>query len=140
MSIMAIVLVLGIAKYNEFNRRQILYQATLELKSNLRLVQDKALSGEKDSLICPSKTLEGWYISFTGNSYEVYGQCGGTVFSRSQTFDLSQKHITISLSGTSGNYVRFKPLGHGSEEDITITLGAFGMSSRILVTKAGQIE
>jgi len=139
-SIMAILFTIGIAKYNDFNRRQILSQATLELKSNLRLIQDKALSGEKDSS-CIS-ALEGWYISFpTDHSYKIYGQCGDTEFPiPPTTIDLLKKHIKIGLSGTLKNYVKFKPLGHGSEEEVTITLEAFGTSSQIVVTKVGEIK
>lgn len=139
-SIMGILFTVGISRYNDFNRRQILTQATQELKSNLRLIQDKALAGEKNS-ICTT-ALEGWYISFTASSYQLGSRCNGADFSY-KTVSLSPKNITISLLPLGTTSIRFKPLGHGpggSTITITLTQTASGLTQAITVSPTGDIK
>jgi len=141
--IMGIIFSIGVAKYGEFNRSQIVEQAALDLKNNLRLAQNRAFSGQKDADICgdpavgDTKPLDGWYVSFTNNSYQIYGQCGGDPFSQA-TVDLSIKKVTIvsPLPST----IRFKPLGQGVENEGTITLLGSGGSRTVSVTATGEIR
>ncbi len=143
-SIIAVIFGLGLAKYNQFNRRQIVIQAANELKSNLRLTQGRAINGEKDCAVCQvgpecgdsdDLALEGWYISFTADSYQVYGQCGGLSFS-SKTTNLGGRQITLS---STVNPIWFKPLGLGVGEGGAITLTAFGIEETIVVSQSGEI-
>lgn len=70
---------IGAARYLDFNERQVLAQAALNLKSNISLTQHRSLSGEKDSTRCMStRQLQGWCFSpNTGvDDYSVYGVCG----------------------------------------------------------------
>jgi len=150
-SIIGVLFGIGVAKYNEFNRRQILDQAAQELRSNLRLAQDKALAGEKDCSsskcggsdgICGTndaneKSLEGWYVSFSANNYQIYGKCGVAQFSP-QTVDLSGRNIT--LSSFPSNLVRFKPLAQGVDGATTISLSGYGETRPITVTGTGEIK
>jgi len=144
-SIMGILFGLGVAKYNEFNRRQILDQAAQELKSNLRLAQDKALAGEKDCSVCQvgikcgdgdDKVLDGWYVRFSATRYQISGSCGGLPFSP-QTVDLSKRNITIPSPPSP---IRFKPLAQGVEGATTITLSGYGGTRPITVTGTGEIK
>lgn len=144
--IIGILFSIGVAKYGEFNRSQIVEQAALDLKNNLRLAQNKAFSGEKDTSVCGdpgdvnTKSLDGWYVSFPNNrSYQIYGQCDGTPFPLPPTtIDLSFKKVTISppLPPT----IRFKPLGNGVENAGAITLSGSGGSRTVTVTAAGEIR
>ena len=145
MSIIGILLGIGIAKYNEFNRRQILIQAAQELRNNLRLVQDKALAGEKNCSVCQvgdecgdsdDLVLDGWYVSFSSGSYQIYGSCGGETFS-SKTITLSDRNISIPLPPSA---IRFKPVGQGVEGETTITLSGFEKTETVTVTKTGDIR
>lgn len=159
-SIMGILFGLGLAKYNEFNRRQILVQTANELKSNLRGAQSKALGAEKDCSsskcggndgICGTndpneRTLEGWYVSFSSNSYQLYGRCCGSGVGcqtfGSKTIDLAPRGISVSAF-PSPNPILFKVLSQGT--DITgttsIRLRFSGMADEqiIRVTNAGEI-
>jgi len=45
-SILAIIFGIGLARYQAFNRRQVLNQAVLTLQSDLRLAQSLAFSGQ----------------------------------------------------------------------------------------------
>ena len=146
-SIMGILFGLGVAKYNEFNRRQILEQAAQELKSNLRLVQDKALAGEKDCTVCmrgivcgdgDDRVLDGWYVSFSTGSYQIYGSCGGLQFPISpQTVNLSSRNISIPSPPSP---IRFKPLAQGVDGATTISLSGYGETRSIMITVTGEIK
>jgi prepilin-type N-terminal cleavage/methylation domain-containing protein len=74
----------GTASYVSFNERQIVQQAAEDFKSNLRIAQQRALSGETDSVTCNNLELNGWCLSpvKTGSditSYRFYGSCGPAV-------------------------------------------------------------
>lgn len=151
MSIIGIVFGVGVAAYTRFNRQQILFQAAQDLKSNLRLAQDKALAGEKDCSpskcggsdgICGTgdaneRKLDGWYISFTENGYQIYGRCEGQTFGP-PAIDLTKRSITIDSPPPKP--IRFKPLGQGVEEATTITLSGTGGTEKVTVTETGEIR
>jgi len=81
MSILGIATTLVSAAYLSFEKRERVKSAALDLKSNLRLAQNKALSGDKGisgtGEECPfGNTLVGWFVRInTGPSYEVVGSC-----------------------------------------------------------------
>jgi len=137
-SIIAILFGVGIAAYNQFNRRQILTQAAKTLKGDLRLAQSKASSGEKDTSVCgsgpTSKTLDGWFVTFTNTTYTLYGSCGGTQFG-SKTVSLSANVFFNPVPPT----IQFKPLAQGVLEATQIILSAFGETQTITVTPSGDI-
>lgn len=145
-SIVGIIFALGVAQYNKFNRRQILIQAAQELKSNLRLAQDKALAGEKDCSVCQGsdgvcgnaddRVLEGWYASFSSDSYQIYGRCGGQTFG-TKSVNLSNRGVTLPSPPP---VVRFKPLGQGVEGATTVGLSGFGPTQTVTVTETGEIR
>lgn len=150
-SIMGILFTLGIAGYNEFNRQQILDQATKQVKSDLRLAQQKALVGEKDCSsskcggndgVCGTndlgeKSLEGWFISFSLTSYTIYGSCGGVSFGN-KPVNLPN---VVSFSPIPG-LVQFGPLAQGVVQGAqTIKLTAFSKPPKtITITASGEIN
>ncbi len=143
-SLIAILFSIGVAKYSEFNRRQIIEQSALEIKNNLRLAQNKAFTGEKVSACLvgtDDRLLDGWYMSFTNSTYQIYGCCGGCGAPGLQftlpTTDLSSKGITLSYPSSP---IRFRPLGQGVENDGTITISGPGGSRSIIVTASGEIR
>lgn len=146
-SIMGILFGLGIARYNAFNRRQILVQAARELKSDLRLAQGKALAGEKDCQVCGGLDkscetqegdllLDGWCLSFSAGGYQLYGRCGDQQFS-AKTINLSGRGVSLSFPLSEAC---FKPLAQGLGQAVTITLSGFGQTQQVKVTQAGEIE
>lgn len=141
-SLVGILFSVGIAKYSEFNRRQAIEQSGLDIKNNLRLAQNKAFTGEKDSACTDARLLDGWYMGFTSSTYQIYGCCGGCAapglqFSLS-TIDLSGKNITITAYPSFP--IRFRPLGQGVENSGTITISGSGGSRSIIVTASGEIQ
>lgn len=141
----------GIASYQNYNRRQILSQTAQDLANTLRFAQDKALSGEKDcaSAYCGGgdgacdgindKNLRGWYVVISQNQYEIYGYCGDIKFS-SKTTDLSARKITLSPFP---NEFLFKPLGSGVSNTggWTVTLRNVSNNTVVVsVTVTGEIK
>lgn len=163
-AITAILVGGGIAAYNRFNENQILNQAAITLKTNLRDAQNRVLSGEKDCSagICggttegcnndtdgSEKALDGWCVEFSSasNNYQIYGTCGGTCedgtnFS-STTISLPSELQISTLP--SPNPIRFKSLTHGTnvDDDYTdITLRVIDNPSKtkvIRVYRGGEI-
>src|SRR3989344_9089026 len=82
-SLLGITTTLVSAAYLSFERRARVKSAALDLKSNLRLAQNKALSGDKGvpgtSESCPaSDKLVGWFVRMddsTNTSYQIVGAC-----------------------------------------------------------------
>ena len=123
------------ASYVSFERTQRSKSAALQLKGDIRLVQNKAISGDKGpvgSLCQPANTttLEGWYIQVsTGDDfYTIAGDCqdltlaSGEKDFESRTIKLPQG-MTISklsygsgMSATTVAYpaaIFFRPLNRG---------------------------
>lgn len=158
MSITVILSLIGIVAYNEFNRKQILDQAVRGFKINLRLAQNKAITGEKDcrslsesATACGGSTsgcgndtngtersLTGWVVTLGANSYSLSGDCS-TTFS-SVTYNLPT-NVTLS---SSASYLKFRPMYLGASSDVafpfTITLTAFGQSQNITVSQSGDVN
>lgn len=110
-----------LAGYLTFERNQRLKSAALDLKSNIRLAQNKALTGDKADIgACGTPTtLVGWYVRFqTGSpsSYTINGNylCGltETIFgSKTLTFPkgVTLSSITFGSNRTEAN-ILFRPL------------------------------
>lgn len=138
-SIMAIFFGLGVAKYQEFNRRQILVQASQELKSNLRLAQDKALAGEKPSGWCDqqNEVLQGYRLRFSSvTTYKIEAVC-----SEGGAKEVQSVNLPNGVTATTEESVLFKVLAQGVEEGKTITLRSSGGDEMIItITEVGEIR
>lgn len=159
-AITAILVGGGIAAYNRFNESQILNQAAITLKTNLRDAQNRGLSGEKvcgpsdcggTNTICGDeaaydptnnptgeRSLDGWQVEFDSSptppapdSYTISGSCQGVEFSDG-TINLPSE---LQISGLpSPNPILFKSLAHGTDvaNDYTeITLQVTSNPSKI---------
>ena len=90
MSLLGIATTLVSAAYLSFEKRERVKSAALDLKSNLRLAQNKALSGDKGIPGSPaqcnntSQTLIGWFVridtdtTIPVNNYEIMIACQNT--------------------------------------------------------------
>lgn len=148
-SIMALLFVVGMAAYNQFNRTQILQQTSLDLKNNLRLAQNKALSGEKPGIgtNCYGKSLWGYQVVFLQDSYEIKVGCGevyGQDFYRlipQKKFNLpSSVRFKVVPPKTVPDPIFFKGLGQGLDQSATITLTGFGLEKTVTVSQTGEIK
>ena len=152
----------GVASYVQFNQREKLKAAALEIKTYLRKAQANALAGAKDCSkdviggtddICGNEanesTLDGWCLDlYHGNLYGHVGGLAGNPNSADfsiESFELPDGvDITFDPPDWQGGILMFKPLGQGVDKDMTICLStsSFGVNSqyKLSVTTAGEIN
>lgn len=108
----------GIARYNEFNERQNVQQSADTFISNLRLVQAKALAGDKP---VGCTTLVGWTVEFALKSYTMYAVCRNAGV---ETI-IDSTRVTVALPGYvnlsySNGFITYYALGRGTSADQTV--------------------
>jgi prepilin-type N-terminal cleavage/methylation domain-containing protein len=124
-SIIGILAAITIPQLTAFNRRQILKNASAEVKNNLRYAQNKAFAAEVDTTQCTTsdptlRVLRGWFFSIdtttNPDSYSITGLCvnppGGIMFG-TKRFYLPQ-NIAVSIQATQTvDTVLFEPMTKG---------------------------
>ena len=73
LTITGFLFTIGFVQYRKFANRQVLVNAHEKLKSDLNLIRQLTLSGEK--ALCGSTILQGYRISFTSSVYLIDAQC-----------------------------------------------------------------
>lgn len=138
-SIMSLLFATGFAAFREFSRRESLSAAADELRSNLRLTQQLALSGQKPvSCII----LNGHKLIFTSNTrYEIRAVCSNNAnLSTGRVFSLPGNIIRSSGS----TEITFKVIGQGTTLNgnfsATLRESASGRTAQVVVTKEGEIR
>lgn len=149
LSIIGLLSTLGLAYYQDFNRRQIVVQVAKDLKNNLRLAQSKALTGEKDCAIgicggttlgCGNdgaeKTLVGWFVDFS--TKQIYGKCDNTLFWPTSFAERIPSNVSINTI----NPIQFNPLtgGVNIQNEQTICISGFEKYYRLKITPSGEIK
>lgn len=111
LSIIGIIFSVGLAGYREFSRRQALTGVSKQLKADLRLAQQLALTGQKpDGVSCD--TLDGYLFSrVDSNTYQILADCSGVSPHIYKEVDLGS-NITITSTNAT---VTFKVLGQGTD-------------------------
>ncbi|MBI4999387.1 type II secretion system protein [Candidatus Gottesmanbacteria bacterium] len=130
-SIIGILLGMGVVAYNDFNKRQTLKGAALNLKNDLRQAQNKALAGEKTC----TGSLDGYEVSFSSTSYNFRAKCGTNYGTAITTF----LPTNVSIANSPSPFV-FKVLGQGVTAAQTICLSGFNKIYKISVTVSGEIK
>lgn len=124
-AILGLLLSLTYASFSNFQKSTKLTNAALQLKSDLRFVQNKALAGDKSSAKCsvlttPRPILIGWYMTITDESttYTFNSDCLNNLGNEDpdspvvKTLELP-KGITVKevgSSGVPGAQILFRPL------------------------------
>lgn len=140
LSIFAIVFTVGYASFRQFSLRQQIVSASKSVLSDLRLIQQKAATGEKpEGSTCT--TLNGYafvYVSTT--SYELRADC-------SNNANVLVKAVTLPTGITfsvSTNRTLFKVLGQGtnlaSSNTVTLTQTVGGNSATVVIGTGGDIQ
>lgn len=135
--IFSILFTVGVASYNNFNRKRVVRETALKLMNNLRFVQNKALSGEKPDFACD--VLNGWRLQLSANSYQIQAICDeGRPSGNVKTYSLP---IGVSLNSDTSSFL-FKVLAHGVEFSGSgeVNLAGFGWTYQIKVTPSGEIS
>ncbi|HUW21745.1 MAG TPA: LamG-like jellyroll fold domain-containing protein [Candidatus Bathyarchaeia archaeon] len=141
-SITGLMLSIGLANYNRINRNQIFQQATDVVLEDLRLAQDKAISGEKPASCLSSEiTLDGYRFIFDSPAtYAIRAVCNG-VNQDPPVKTASLRGETRKESGPDEIFFRVLSLGVdlGGFESRIVSLGGYGQSLQIVVTDSGEI-
>jgi len=138
-TLITLLFTLGMAQYNQFNRRQTLVKAKDELISNLRLAQSKSLAGEKPD-ICGTETLTGHKLKFFPDKqrYKIVAVCNDEVDVK---IGMSLPTGITRKSGPAE--VFFKGLSQGTNIDgqANIVLeDSNGETRAITITSIGEIK
>jgi len=140
----------SIASYTQFNQKEKIKTAGLQLETYLRKAQANAIAGVKDKDICGERVLDGWYIDMENGN--LYGSCSGidTVIFASEQFSLFAE-VTLVFCDPDNpttpddrrSILLFKPLAQGVNQSSIIYLSssAFGKvyQYKISVSTNGMI-
>lgn len=139
-SIIALLAGLGVAAYSNFNQTQTLKAAANDLKNNLRLAQNKALSQEKPSA-CSCYT--GYQATIGATSYTIQAFCKTEIEDYAcgpvETFT-APNGVSLAATLPAGeSSIRFWIM-KGGATPATITVSGFGKTPiTVTVTKTGEI-
>lgn len=144
LTIVGLIFGIGYVSFRDFSRRQALLGTTRNIKGDLRLAQEQAISGEKPSdFRCDSpNTLSGYYFNrVSANSYSLVARCsGGNVVSKEVNLPSD-----ISIAANQ-NPIVFKVLGQGTDVPqaspavITLTQAGTSNTATISISSTGEIK
>ncbi len=141
---------IGLAGYGRFNQSQTLRQSGELIKTTMRDVQNRALSGQKDCSVCQGADLECnngddlsldyWQADIVvGTSdYSISGFCGGLEFMRQES------HISPDLTFQAGSasVVQFDSNGRemsGFDKEVVLEHNGSGDVLTVTVSASGQV-
>ncbi len=137
LSIVSIIFSVGFAGYRDFSRRQALTGVSKQLKSDLRLAQQLALTGQKpDGVACD--TLNGYTFNrINSNEYSLVANCtNGGVTLTSPEYKRVDLGDDITLTATVSSF-QFKSLGQGTNLSAANTLTLTHISGNVSVLNVG---
>jgi len=141
-TISIIVLGVGFAGYREFSRRQALTGIIKQVKADLRLAQQLALTGQKPSGVTCNK-LDSYTFTSTGSGYQLIATCVNLTVIRPVIKTVTNP-INTTISGNTANSVIFKVLGQGTNLTspliFTIANTVAGTTGTITIGTAGDIN
>ncbi len=149
-SVAVALLVTGfiIANYNSYNDVQVLKQAALTLKNNLRFAQSKAMNGQIPTPtpmnappIC--STLVGYTVTFTPpSSYTIQAFCDPEGLQGDKLLIPLPGGVTFSTSTPPPALITFNVLSRGTTlpSVTTITLTGFNKTYSLQVSPSGDVS
>lgn len=144
-SIMGILMAIVIVGYVEFNRRQILLQATRQIVQDLRLAQSLASNNQKpdaDSCSSGCSILDGYIFLRDGGTYTIFANCYSGDFTTGCDPPIKSVTLASDFSFSGFTMARFRVLRQGVmlTGGSTLTISAFEKSQTIVVDKGGSIR
>jgi prepilin-type N-terminal cleavage/methylation domain-containing protein len=142
-TIIVIIFGVGLLNFRDFSRRQSLSSFARQVKGDLSLARENAVSGEKPASVFCSlpNTLDGYSFRLESDTnYVIEAVCsGGDVEVKSVDLPLD-----LSIEAQLESPILFKVLSRGTNlsGDVTITLNQnkTGNSYNVYVTKAGEVK
>ena len=144
LAIVGLLFTFGFASFRDFSRRQHLISVARSIKGELRLIQAKAISGEKpEEVECTGvNTLITFNFQIVNPStYQVVAVCsGGSVTTKTETIS------DDTTMASSQNPISFKVLGQGTNVSagagaiITFTQVGTNSTATVTVTEGGEVK
>lgn len=137
LTIVGLLFGFGFVNFRDYSRRQHLASVATAIKGDLRLAQEKALSGEMPT---GCTNLAGYDFNTSPNSYQILANCVADVVVKTVALPAD-----ITASATYGT-VSFKVLGSGTslpaggQAVITLTQIETGQTKTVTVTAGGEIK
>jgi prepilin-type N-terminal cleavage/methylation domain-containing protein len=112
LTIVGIVFVIGYAGFRDFARRQTVISMARNIKSDLRLAQEMALSSKKPD---GCSVLDGYEfnVSNVTQEYTISARCSGAAQAPVKTVEMPE-NIAITKIPAFGEPILFKVLGQGT--------------------------
>lgn len=139
LSISVLVLTIGIPGYRDFSKRQSLTSVSKQMMSDLRLIQQNALTGQKPSgATCT--VLQGYkFTRVSASSYQLIASCSNG--------DIVVKTVSlatnITFTATTATTL-FKVLGQGTnlsaDNTLVITNSGTSTTSQIIIGVGGTVQ
>lgn len=140
-TIVGILFAIGYVNFREFSRRQSVESVARKIRSDIRIAQSRALSGDKPA---GCDTLIGYNFRVTSiAAYALEGVCGNGN-TTTKTIDLTGSGINIGTP--SPNPILFKAVAQGTNipagqtASIVVTLTQANYSITVSVTGGGEIQ
>lgn len=147
--IIGLLVTVSLANYNRYNRKRMVRKAALELVTNLRYAQEKALSGQKKSGTgsCDPDELAGWKLEFSDTQhYQIQAECGVVGSRFSAPVDRSFVFPDQVTKASGPDSFLFQVLSRGVDwgqargvNEVTITLSGFTYVYEIIVNVSGGV-
>lgn len=147
-TVILVISVVTLLNYNSYTDRQRVKQAGLTLRSDLRLAQTKATSGQKPFICDATTTLESYTITFSdcgglGACYEILPVCtqSGTLVDTSG--DVTRVFLPSSVRfQMSYAPISFFPVTGVTDltEDRLIVLTGAGVTYSVVISTSGSIS
>lgn len=127
----------GLAAYRGFGDRQTLKQAGATFQSNLRLFQQKALSGEKPSECLAGDVFEGLEVSYVNETSYLATSICQVAIPDGETFILAEE---VEFLGIGWDTIFFPVLRSELTGAQTITLNLSSFSYQVVIESSGVIR
>lgn len=137
-SIVSLLTGLTIAGYGTFNKKQTVKTAAYQLASNLRLAQQKAISGEKPSGC--TGNLQSWQINITANNYSQVVVCINPDFSTTINTTVFPTNVTSSTGTITFSAMTGSVTAGAGTYTITGNYSGTTYSNTIEITQSGGIN
>ena len=146
--IMAILFTVGFGNYRSYQKRQYLEGAVRQVKSDLRLAQEYALSGRKPpepaGNVCTTNALVGYVFRMeSASTYSIYVRCATTDLIIKGPETLPPGVVVNPFPLVGGIDILFQILGKGVNNSFTLNLSwpSGGVTNRpVYVTRGGEIK
>ena len=147
-TVILVISVVTLLNYNSYTDRQRVKQAGLTLRSDLRLAQTKATSGQKPFICDATTTLESYTVTFSdcggiGACYEIQPICTQS----GVAVDTDDDKIRVFLPSGVSFQTTYTPISFSPVTGVTdltanrlILLTGAGVTYTVVITPSGSIS